>query len=282
MNRQEKIDYLNQLCDNYIVFGEDVPFDCFYYKRIKENNKTNFVITGYNKDDCGKSIFIDGIFTKIGDFAFKDNQIIEEVILGSGVKSIGKEAFSGCCNLKRVVCRQSLQTLSIGAFKNCINLKSIELGKNLREIDDYAFEGCPVLKEIELGSKVFRVGKGAFKNCLSLESVSKSKSFFKLYEETFLNCISLKEINLEDVYCIGHKCFKDSGIERVYVNFRLRDVESFAFDGCKDLKEVIFLNYSISGSFSVMTSGGNILFSDATWIGRLQDGTSFVIERTNL
>ena len=211
MNKKEKIEYLNQLYNNNLIFGGYAPFGCLFFDRIEQKDKVNFVIVGYNKFDCEKSIFIDGVFFKIGDFAFKDNQMIEEIILGLGVYSIGEEAFSGCTNLKRVVCRQSLVSLSKGAFKNCKKLESIQFGGNLQKIDDYAFEGCSSLKSISLGSNVNVLGKGIFKDCISLHSVFKYNKTYKLQNETFYNCKNLKELNLVGVRHIGCECFKNSG-----------------------------------------------------------------------
>ena len=50
---------------------------------------------------------------------------ISVVRIGEGVKSIGKNAFSGLKNLRAVVIEGELSTIGEGAFKNCSNLEGI-------------------------------------------------------------------------------------------------------------------------------------------------------------
>lgn len=76
----------------------------------------------------------------IGDLAFGNSEL-KEVVIGNGVKVIGKHAFSGC-----------------------EKLTSVTLGESVSKIGERAFSGCPNLKEIYLPDSVSQLGYKIFEN----------------------------------------------------------------------------------------------------------------------
>ena len=57
--------------------------------------------------------------TELASKAFKDNQRLESVTVGSNVKKIGREAFSGCVNLKKIIIEgTALKSIGENAIKN--------------------------------------------------------------------------------------------------------------------------------------------------------------------
>ncbi|MCM1180803.1 MAG: leucine-rich repeat domain-containing protein [Clostridium sp.] len=87
--------------------------------------------------------------TAIGKAAFKNNQKITKVTIGSKVKKIGSSAFSGCKNLK-----------------------TVKLGANVTQIGDQAFYNCKKITGITIPSKVNKIGKKAFYNCKKLKKIT--------------------------------------------------------------------------------------------------------------
>ena len=77
--------------------------------------------------------------TTIGEWAFSDNYVLEEVILPEGVVMIGTGAFEGRYNLKRVVLPDSLLIIGKMAFYYCPALEGIELPPHLYAIGPSAF-----------------------------------------------------------------------------------------------------------------------------------------------
>lgn len=77
-----------------------------------------------------KTEYIEGC-SEVRSCEYKGNDDISVVIIGEGVKAIGKEAFENCCNLRMVVLPESINTISESAFSN----SGIKIKKNL----------CPVL-----------------------------------------------------------------------------------------------------------------------------------------
>lgn len=92
-----------------------------------------------------------------------------------GIKSIGRDAFSGCVGLEHVVIPEGVVELEWGAFGGCVNLKSISLPHSLEILGGGFFE-CRSLKSIYIPENVSQItplpfGGNFFAGCLSLDSV---------------------------------------------------------------------------------------------------------------
>ena len=90
--------------------------DMFFYIR-------NGVVLGYRGYDA--EITIPAGAVKIGDNAFQNHPIIQDVVIPEGVTRIGFYAFS-----------------------NCKILKSISIPESVKKINKHAFDGCEALKQV--------------------------------------------------------------------------------------------------------------------------------------
>ena len=115
--------------------------------------------------DSGVSYMV----TEIAEDAFKDNTIIESVVISKNIETIGENAFSGCSNLKKVIIPESVTEISDGAFEGCIGLKTVELPKSVAKIGNKAFAGCTSLTNITIPAKVNKLGKDSFKGTKRLK-----------------------------------------------------------------------------------------------------------------
>ena len=73
---------------------------------------------------------------------------LQKVLLGTGIKSIGKETFMNCTSLMNIVIPMNVTTIGKAAFSGCANLASIVLPAGLVSIADNAFINCANLKTI--------------------------------------------------------------------------------------------------------------------------------------
>lgn len=71
----------------------------------------------------------------IGDYAFNNCTMIEEIIIPKGVTEIHAGAFSGCTNLKHIILPSSLTTIKDYAFNGCSSLKEITIPKSVTSWD---------------------------------------------------------------------------------------------------------------------------------------------------
>ena len=92
---------------------------------------------------------------------------------GSGLTSIGADAFKGLSNLTGLTLPSGI-TGGIGAnaFDGCSNLTDITLPSGITGIGDNAFNGCTSLTGITIPSGVTSIGASAFNGCTNLNSVT--------------------------------------------------------------------------------------------------------------
>lgn len=165
--------------------------------------------------------------TSIGKDAFRNDTIVEEIILPSSIVSIGDNAFVDCSQLKNIVIPISTHTLGTMVFSGCKNLDSLTVesgnpiyfsagncivekesgklvdGSNTAEIPDdgrvktigeEAFIGRDKLEEIVIPASVETIEESAFVLCSNLKRVVLSEGIRKIGSYSFQNCDQLAEI----------------------------------------------------------------------------------------
>ncbi len=83
--------------------------------------------------------------TKLGDGAFKNNDTVNSVTLGEGIKEIGAEAFYDCDSLVCIVISENVLSIGNKAFYSCDFFNSVILYNGINSIDADAFAECPKL-----------------------------------------------------------------------------------------------------------------------------------------
>ena len=77
--------------------------------------------------------------TALGDYAFMDMRLLEEVVLPSTLKEISYHSFFGCPKLKAVKGGFGVTLIDSGAFASCTDLETVELSTALTEVAESAF-----------------------------------------------------------------------------------------------------------------------------------------------
>lgn len=106
-----------------------------------------------------KSVVLPETVTEVGDYAFADCVLLEEVVfVGNATTKIGKYAFSGCVSLKKIDVPSNVTVIDDYAFAKAENGEDMTLAAvNFKEdskisrIGDYAFDGCVLLRDVTLG-----------------------------------------------------------------------------------------------------------------------------------
>ncbi len=110
------------------------------------------------------SVVIPDSVSFIDGQAFASNESLENVTLGSGLKTLGKYAFANCSSLKNIILNPGLESIKEGAFQGCTALESVDFGGAV-SIAKGAFKGCDSLKSVVLGEKTENVANDAFPEC---------------------------------------------------------------------------------------------------------------------
>ena len=110
------------------------------------------------------------------------------------------------------------------------------------------------IKHLVVENGVTSIGDGAFSNCTALEEadMSKASSLKTIGEDAFANCCKLENVSLpmdgelEEIqfnafsfYAYGDENLVPS-IEKIIIPASVRKIDTYAFDGCTKLTEVIF------------------------------------------
>ena len=123
---------------------------------------------------------------------------IKNVVINSGVKSIGYNAFNGCSNLTIINIPSSVTSIVYGTFYGCSSLTSINIPEGVTSIGDSAFYKCSSLTSINIPSSVTSIGYLAFYRCSSLTSINIPEGVLSIVGDAFNGCSSLIEIKVDE------------------------------------------------------------------------------------
>ncbi len=109
----------------------------------------------------------------IDDCCYKGNGKIKEIILPSGCRIIGKEAFASCQLRKPVVFPQTVKEIKESAFSENHSLREVTFPASLEILGDYSYKGCTALKTVvfETSSECRRIPEYCFHSCTQLSKV---------------------------------------------------------------------------------------------------------------
>lgn len=121
-------------------------------------------LVSYPADAAATSYTVREGTTIIGEWAFTDNDALEEVILPEGVVMIGTGAFEGRSGLQRVVLPESLLVIGKMAFCYCPELSGVVLPPKLYAIGPQAFADNWAMTSVDIPETVRYIGSEAFCN----------------------------------------------------------------------------------------------------------------------
>ena len=158
-------------------------------------------------DDATKTLTVN---SNLPVYAYKDQTVIEHVIISSGVTSIGDGAFSGCTGLTSVTIGNSVTSIGNSAFNGCSGLTSITIPNSVTSIGMMAFNGCTGLTSVTIGNSVTTIGSRAFEGCTGLTSVTIPNSVTSIENLAFRYCSNLETVTIlaESLETYGINAFK--------------------------------------------------------------------------
>ena len=180
--------------------------------------------------------------TSIASNAFKDNNTVLSVSIGSNVTSIGDYAFYNCYSLSEATGGASVTSIGSYAFYNTALTKAF-LPDAVQTIGGGAFRGCP-LKEIVFGPNVQTISYGIFKqyssSSMGIQRIVFNGTYTSIPSEFCYNCTNLKEVVFGDnITSIGTSAFRGTAILSLTLPEGLTSISSNAFENCDSLKSVV-------------------------------------------
>ena len=218
---------------------------------------------------------------------------ITEVVIGEGVTSVGRYAFSSCDSLLRVelpdtlrnigmygfdysnkltdvVLPEGLETIGALAFFNCDGLKSIVIPASVVSVGNGAFHTCRFMKTVTINSPDIQWGSDVFENCIRLEQVNFAAGSTQIAPRMFSFCEKLESIQLpENLVEIGNSAFLGcKSLKSITIPAGVTAVGELAFRGCTALREIRFLgNAPTIGRYAFMETSPIVYYprGNDTW-----------------
>ena len=186
------------------------------------------------------------------------------VVIPSTVTQIGEAALFNC-DIESVTFPKSLRSIGDEAFSGCCMLKSVMLPKGVKTIGNYAFKYCTSLKKITIPESVTSIGYNAFYNCRNLKTATVPKSVTSIGDKAFgkrLDYKLLKDINVDGFVL---RCYVGSKAEEYAARegavYKLIDAEApeeFEKRGAKKISSTPFSQFDPNDeSFAVYANEKN-------------------------
>ncbi|MBP3581174.1 MAG: leucine-rich repeat protein [Clostridia bacterium] len=154
-------------------------------------------------ENCRDLVYVDfgknSKLTDLGYCTFRCATSLKEIVIPSGVTSLGNYVFAECYDLERVDFNGAKIT-SIGqdAFYECQSLKELIIPNTVKSIGDYAFEYCAVETLIfEEGSQLAKIYEYGFYGAYNLTEFRITSNVTSIGEEAFAECESLTTLYID-------------------------------------------------------------------------------------
>ena len=167
---------------------------------------------------------------------------VEEIVIGSNVKSIASCSFQGYYYLEKINIPKSVDSIGQYAFMNCSSLRSLTVPGNVTTIKDYCFAGCTNLRSVTFTGSVNTIGYGAFYLDGSLQTVTLPASVTMIDGAAFQKCSSLKTLTLPaNLDTIGSYAFEScTALQKLTIPKGVTTIKEYTFYKCGSLESVTF------------------------------------------
>ncbi len=232
----------------------------------------NIVITGFTSIENGafenkltsvKSLTIGNSVRSIGDFAFYRAKKLETLNLGSGLETIGTQAFLECLLLQTLVIPDSVTSIGNYAFVSAISLTSLTLGSGLTNIPLQLFYNSPALTSLTIPNTVTSIGAEAFSAASSLTNLTLGTAVTTIGDRAFNQCSSLTSLTIPDsVTTIGeHAFYFPASLTTLTLGAGVTSIGFQAFYNIQALTVAYGIKngttYKHIGTSELVTNGGN-------------------------
>lgn len=198
---------------NYSYIDQSAFENCKALKKVTYSDSVNDIshyigISTFKGCQSLTQVILGSGLWKIDKEAFCNDSMLGTINIPDGVKSIGGTAFLNCTRLSEVTLPEGLTTIEIQAFGGCKSLKSVIIPSTVKTINSYVFSGCSSLSSVIIkeGTQEATIERECFENCKSLTSIEIPGNYSSIGISAFSGCISLKSVKYAaSVNNIKHK-----------------------------------------------------------------------------
>ena len=241
-----------------IQAGEKVEYSGLWFELNNDKTAATLIATQDDYPYTGDIIIPSSILydegtipvTALGYGPFKNCSGLRSINIPTSIKSIGKDAFSGCTGLYTVE-YYSLDHLYDITYENensnplsftrmlLINGNQVTQIAIDRDVPNYAFCQATWLKSVTFNHNVTSIGERAFYGCTALTEITFPKTLTQIKKLAFRGC-KFTSITLPDDCQLGTDVFQDcKQLTSVVLPANKAIVPNNTFDGCTALTDVV-------------------------------------------
>ena len=157
---------------------------------------------------------------------------------GSSLKTIGDEAFLGCTALKSITLPGSVTTIGSRIFKNT-GLTAFTCPANITFLPSQMFDGSPIASVTLESSKLMGIGNSAFYNCSKLTSLDISKTGITEVNDWFGTNSAIENLTLSKTVAKVKSLENCKQLTKLELPDGVKSVEYRALDTGKTIKVVV-------------------------------------------
>ena len=172
------------------------------------------------------------------DKLYFGGELVHELVIPDGVKSIGKYAFYSCQGLTSVTFPSTLESIGKFAFYYCTGLESITVPSTLTSIGSGVFQRCTGFENITIPEGVTTIGDSMFSGCTGIQSITIPSTVTSIDDYAFYECSSLA-----DIYFAGTSAQWEAISKESHWNL---------FSPCGDNVHIIY-TYTVSNGKATLT-----------------------------
>lgn len=177
--------------------------------------------------------------TTIGEGVFRENDTVVSVTFPENLTTIEAYAFRDCENLQTVTVNEKLVTIGNYAFYQCKNLKSFTCPSTVKTIGEYAFTACTSLFEVTLNEGLESIGNYAFLDA-AFGGLNENKVtvYGTLTIPSTVSSVGYHAFESSEF--LGEVIFADGKTETITFAVRYETEKSGLFYDCEKLTKVTF------------------------------------------
>ena len=298
MYHVDEMIYISEPLTLYAVWQQE---ECFEFVTNQDGGLTLIGYTGTEEYLEIPANYDGMVVTRIGSFAFSENEYVKTVYVPSTVMRLLSDAFNGSY-IENIHLSESVYSIDATSFNGCYTLKNIfvntgngsfasidgvlynkaktrlvkyPIGRQdfvyyvpdgTHYVNDYSFYECEWLTDVVIPDGCGGIGISAFEGCISMQNIDVGNRIDFVGGRAFYNCHSLQSIEfVYDLYSIGKEAFFNCySLTKVIINGNVGAISYRTFGNCVSLTTVI-IGGEITDELSEYAFEGSESFQGITY-----------------